>query len=104
MYVIHVSYHHTEWAVDVCVTDMSNSDGSHKVDSSLWFQRLQGFEYFVLVCGQCHVYLGTGRNCCQSVCEHVCVCLPHSASDRSPTVFSTFCLVFIRHTTFTASC
>ena len=32
------------------------------------------------------------------------VCEAHSDSERSPTVFSAFCLVFILHTTFTASC
>ena len=98
-------------------TDMSDSNGSDKVDRSLWLQRLQSFEYFVLIHSQCHMHLGTVS--CMEVRTTimwtelfvVCVCVytracdsVYSASDKSPTVFSTFCLVFILHTTFTASC
>ena len=36
---------------------MSNPDGSDKVNGSLGLQQLEGLEDFVLVGGQCHVYL-----------------------------------------------
>ena len=87
---------------------MSNSDASDKVNRSFWLQRLEGLKYFVLVTGQSHLHLSTRGKRCAAEQRHVKKLkqyfFPHSARVMSPTVFSTFCLVFIRHTTFTASC
>ena len=52
----------TMYEVYTCRTDMSDSDGSDKVDGPLWLQRLESFENLILVRGQRHVYLSTGHS------------------------------------------
>lgn len=52
-------------------THMSYSDPSHKVNRSLWLQRLEGLKYFVLVTSQSHLYLGTRGKRCATEQRHV---------------------------------